>query len=60
MVDMTSIVSGGIIVGLLGAMLLPIRKRLEKIDDMNDSLTIMKVDIGVMGEKIENIEKSII
>ena len=63
MIDITTIVSIIGVGGALGGMLLPIRKRLDrnegKIDKMNDTLTNLKVDIGVMGEQIGNIEKRI-
>ncbi|GAG85793.1 unnamed protein product [marine sediment metagenome] len=54
MVDIPTIVSiagiGGAGAAMLEIMLRPIRKRLDrhedKIDEMNDSLTIIKVKIG--------------
>ena len=62
MIDITTGISLLALIIIIGAMLLPIRTRLDKnevkIDDMNKSLTIIKGDIRVMGEKIGNIEKS--
>ena len=63
MIDITTGLSVVSLIIIVGAMLLPIWKKLDtngkSIIDKNASLTIIKTDISVMGKQIEYIEKSI-